>query len=383
MKTSQKGFTLIELLVVIAIIAILAAILFPVFARAREKARQTTCTSNQRQIAASLQMYAQDHEEVLPLAETVWKDINPDPGTLVCPTKGKQTPNGYLYHRYLGGTALGEVTDPTLMMMTVDGVAKTDIGGITNVCSWSSELDARHTGKVISTFLDGHVSVSDTSSISVLTKATMVDLFSGLSAGALPSGSNGWTVTKSTTYNTSTSNATYNTTTGLQVEMHCFSPTVAGGNSITATRTLPAIPADTAGWSMTGNLWVQIGWLYGTNYNCDGGIRVKDSGGTTISTILLTGSWNQKRLEFPAGTTMFTGTGSGPSSLVIAQMPFSLTYGQNKMTMVYNGKTATASASGTPLAPATVEFWFAENGGWLSDGYRTTTSKLQFAYNQW
>ena len=48
------GFTLIELLVVIAIIAILAAILFPVFARAREKARQTTCSSNQRQLAANL-----------------------------------------------------------------------------------------------------------------------------------------------------------------------------------------------------------------------------------------------------------------------------------------------------------------------------------------
>ena len=51
----QKGFTLIELLVVIAIIAILAAILFPVFARAREKARQSTCASNQRQISAAMQ----------------------------------------------------------------------------------------------------------------------------------------------------------------------------------------------------------------------------------------------------------------------------------------------------------------------------------------
>ncbi|MEI6521594.1 MAG: prepilin-type N-terminal cleavage/methylation domain-containing protein, partial [bacterium] len=64
MLQRQKGFTLIELLVVIAIIAILAAILFPVFARAREKARQTTCTNNQRQIATTLLMYAQDHEEM-------------------------------------------------------------------------------------------------------------------------------------------------------------------------------------------------------------------------------------------------------------------------------------------------------------------------------
>ncbi len=59
----RKGFTLIELLVVIAIIAILAAILFPVFARAREKARQTSCLSNIKQIALAMQMYKQDYDE--------------------------------------------------------------------------------------------------------------------------------------------------------------------------------------------------------------------------------------------------------------------------------------------------------------------------------
>jgi len=59
----RKGFTLIELLVVIAIIAILAAILFPVFARAREKARQTSCLSNLKQLALGGLMYAQDYDE--------------------------------------------------------------------------------------------------------------------------------------------------------------------------------------------------------------------------------------------------------------------------------------------------------------------------------
>jgi prepilin-type N-terminal cleavage/methylation domain-containing protein/prepilin-type processing-associated H-X9-DG protein len=59
----SKGFTLIELLVVIAIIAILAAILFPVFAKAREKARQTTCTSNVKQLTNAALMYAQDYDE--------------------------------------------------------------------------------------------------------------------------------------------------------------------------------------------------------------------------------------------------------------------------------------------------------------------------------
>src|SRR5579859_904558 len=60
----HRAFTLIELLVVIAIIAILAAILFPVFAQAREKARQTSCISNQHQMALALAMYRSDYDEV-------------------------------------------------------------------------------------------------------------------------------------------------------------------------------------------------------------------------------------------------------------------------------------------------------------------------------
>jgi len=63
----RRGFTLIELLVVIAIIAILAAILFPVFAKAREKARQSSCLSNMRQLGTALRMYCQDYDERYPL----------------------------------------------------------------------------------------------------------------------------------------------------------------------------------------------------------------------------------------------------------------------------------------------------------------------------
>src|SRR5688572_13045481 len=60
-----RGFTLIELLVVIAIIAILAAILFPVFAQARDKARQATCISNLKQVGLAFQSYATDYDEML------------------------------------------------------------------------------------------------------------------------------------------------------------------------------------------------------------------------------------------------------------------------------------------------------------------------------
>src|SRR5687768_2051326 len=66
---TRRGFTLIELLVVIAIIAILAAVLFPVFAQAREKARAASCLSNTKQVGTAVQLYLQDYDETFPFSD--------------------------------------------------------------------------------------------------------------------------------------------------------------------------------------------------------------------------------------------------------------------------------------------------------------------------
>jgi prepilin-type N-terminal cleavage/methylation domain-containing protein len=134
----QKGFTLIELLVVIAIIAILAAILFPVFAKAREKARQTGCSSNLKQLANSMLMYAQDYDERFPdlvvkdsdgkdvswsnllvpyIGGAKWDDILSCPSVSKAQAKaanlgGNLTFYGYNYY-YLGYYRLADIANPS------------------------------------------------------------------------------------------------------------------------------------------------------------------------------------------------------------------------------------------------------------------------------
>ncbi|GAB4464896.1 MAG: hypothetical protein OHK0029_35180 [Armatimonadaceae bacterium] len=81
-SASRSAFTLIELLVVIAIIAILAAILFPVFAQAREKARQTSCLSNMKQLTTGTLMYVQDYDELWPITLPHSATANAGIGTL-------------------------------------------------------------------------------------------------------------------------------------------------------------------------------------------------------------------------------------------------------------------------------------------------------------
>ena len=162
---AASGFTLIELLVVIAIIAVLAAILFPVFARAREKARQSTCLNNQRQIATAIQMYVQDNNNT----------FFPDPGSRTwstyvgaslsnkifdCPslakTRGSSDRPAYGFNYGLFSTGIAKISNPSAALMTADyGMASPATNfAITN---YDGQIDRRHDDGAIISCVDGHV----------------------------------------------------------------------------------------------------------------------------------------------------------------------------------------------------------------------------------
>jgi prepilin-type N-terminal cleavage/methylation domain-containing protein len=160
----KAGFTLIELLVVIAIIAILAAILFPVFAKAREKARQTQCLNNVRQIAVAVQMYGQDYDEKLLSTPrgVAWASMLTaynGPSIYDCPTKtGKGTNQSpeYGYNMDLLDLGIGELWNPAATIMLVD--LKTNTTNQTaTFADFDTGVDLRHNAGSILGCADGHV----------------------------------------------------------------------------------------------------------------------------------------------------------------------------------------------------------------------------------
>lgn len=148
------GFTLVELLVVIAIMAVLAGILFPLFSKAREAGRATACTSNQRQVMMALQMWAQDHDEMLPPADTAWQELSLEPKLLVCPTAGKNLRYGYAYNAFVADKVLGDESfedNPSRV------IAIADASPGETIAVKRRHVALRHNGEAIAAFLDGHV----------------------------------------------------------------------------------------------------------------------------------------------------------------------------------------------------------------------------------
>lgn len=183
----RRGFTLIELLVVIAIIALLAAILFPVFARARENARKSNCQSNIKQLGLSMKQYIQDYDEIFPTdgaavtaanvsgwAYTLQPYLKSEQ-LLQCPTEPTKAPNGggladravllgftdYYYNFNLGSGQLSDaqVERSANVVLFGDGVA-----GVDSVADYNRDRvsaadmgPVRHLDGANYAFVDGHV----------------------------------------------------------------------------------------------------------------------------------------------------------------------------------------------------------------------------------
>jgi prepilin-type N-terminal cleavage/methylation domain-containing protein/prepilin-type processing-associated H-X9-DG protein len=200
-RIHRRGFTLIELLVVIAIIAILAAILFPVFQKVRENARRTSCLSNEKQLALGLTLYTQDYDEFFPPTATyaadgvtviLWPDmINSyvnNKQIRLCPSDSTDKNNSYglseltfvdetdAYPQTIPTTSLAAFQTPSATVMLGElGVGTVGVGYQGDLTTpvvdaykltapdvdlndqYDARPSARHLGQTNVAFMDGHV----------------------------------------------------------------------------------------------------------------------------------------------------------------------------------------------------------------------------------
>ena len=157
MQRKDSGFTLIELIVVIGIITVLAAILFPVIFSARQKANQSSCLNNVRQIAIAIQIYTNDNNNIFPSMTTIWQGLNLSNKTYICPAIGKKLQNGYGYNYSLNNQLLSDadnITNPSQIVEVAD-CRKNSL--YPNIISTPGDIDYRHNGFASFGFVDGHV----------------------------------------------------------------------------------------------------------------------------------------------------------------------------------------------------------------------------------
>lgn len=210
-RSTSNGFTLIELLVVIAIIAILAAILFPVFARARENARRSACQSNLKQIGLGMAQYTQDYDEKLtPLArwdgaaDIRWTSLLqpyvkstqlfscPSNSSTTDITNGGGARNHYIANGNWGAAQAGfqyarpmdessrllsELTDPVRTLTVAEYSGTRADGFIWNTSAAGGMNPQNHLGMTNYLFADGHVK-SMKPSVTVVYGASYVDMWS-------------------------------------------------------------------------------------------------------------------------------------------------------------------------------------------------------------
>ena len=143
----KKGFTLIELLVMIAVTSIITAALFPIFAKAREKALEKTCITNQKIIATHTMMYVQENEETMPPAGNWAVSIGVQGKILICP-KAVKDEVSYGYNEQVSGLWLGDILDPVDTILTADATKEI----ITSI----DDIAPRHAGNAIASFVDSH-----------------------------------------------------------------------------------------------------------------------------------------------------------------------------------------------------------------------------------
>jgi len=175
---NRRAFTLIELLVVIAIIAILAAILFPVFAKAREKARSSSCQSNFKQIGVAIMQYVHDNDEVYPREDgpgvytrppaPSWEWCNTGAYSniqdimdaylksrqvWVCPSTTLSAEACTAYSRYVTGREMSSIVEPAILVMNTDSTWE----WLQNQGNAVPRADERHLGGFNALYVDGHV----------------------------------------------------------------------------------------------------------------------------------------------------------------------------------------------------------------------------------